>query len=84
MAESDVQTFGVVITAKEMYDLMLETKLAVTRIEGQVREMVRTVDEHEGKIDDLTKKYYMAGGIGGVTGAVLTSVIPLLVKVFGG
>ena len=84
MAESEVQAIGVVITAKEMYDLMLETKFAVNRIEQRVEDMVKTVNEHEKAIDDLTKKYYMAGGIGGVIGAILTSLIPVITRIFGG
>ena len=84
MAESEVQAIGVVITAKEMYDLMLDTKFAVNRIEQRVEDMVKTVNEHETQIDDLTKKYYMAGGIGGVIGAILTSLIPFITRLFGG
>lgn len=81
---TDIGPLGVVITAKEVYDLVLETKVAVTRIEQQVSEMVKTVDDHEKAIDDLTKKYYMAGGIGGVIGAILTSLIPVITRIFGG
>ena len=84
MAEPAPQPIGVVITAKEMYDLMLETKFAVNRIEQRVEDMVKTVNEHETQIDDLTKKYYMAGGIGGIIGAILTSLVPFLTKLIGG
>lgn len=78
---ADISPLGVVVTAKEVYDLVLETKLAVSRIEQQMTDMVTTVNDHEKAIDDLTKKYYMAGGIGGIIGAVLTSLIPLLTKI---
>ena len=81
---ADIGPLGVVITAKEVYDLVLETKAAVTRIEQQVSEMVKTVDNHEHAIDDLTKKYYMAGGIGGVIGTIIASLVPLITRLFGG
>lgn len=75
---------GVVITGKEMYDLMLETKNTVTRIETTMSALAIAVAEHEQKIDDLTKKYYMAGGLGGIVGAILTAVIPVVAKFIGG
>ena len=80
---AEISPLGVVITAKEVYDLVLATNVAVTRMEEKVEAMVKKVDDHEQAIDDLTKKYYMAGGIGGVIGAILTSLIPVITRLFG-
>lgn len=84
--------FGVVITGKEIYDAVMETKGTVTRIEEKFTSMTATVkehtaalEEHDDKLEDLYRKYYQIAGIGGMVGGLVLAIAQAIIKyVFGG
>lgn len=83
---------GVVITGKEIYDAVMETKGTVARIEEKFSSLTSTVqdhtaalEEHDGKLEDLYRKYYQIAGIGGMVGGAVLAVVQAVIKaVFGG
>ena len=82
MLESGI---GVVVTGKEIYDAVMETKATVTRIEGGLQELKVTVREHETKIEDLQRFKYQLIGWSGLAGTLAGLFGPYVVKlIFGG
>lgn len=75
---------GVLITGKEVYDAVLSIKDTVTRMEQKLGDLSKTVAEHDVKIEDLTKKYYLAGGIGGIAGSIVVAAIPVIIRFMQG
>lgn len=76
---------GVVVTGKEIYDAVMETKATVTRIEGGLQELKATVGEHETKIEDLQRFKYQLIGWSGLAGTLAGLFGPYVVKlIFGG
>ena len=83
---------GVVITGKDIYDLVLTTKESVTRIEsrlGSVNEALenheRSIQDHTSKLEELQKFRYQTVGWGSAAGAIAGFLVPYLVKlIFGG
>lgn len=76
---------GVVITGKEVYDAVMETKATVTRIEGKFSSLEATVKEHETKIEDLQRFKYQLIGWSGLAGTLAGLFGPYVVKmIFGG
>ena len=76
---------GVIITGKEVYDAVMETKATVTRIEGKFSALEATVKEHDIKLESLQRFKYQVMGWGALAGALTSLIGPYVVKlIFGG
>lgn len=80
---------GAVVTIKDIYDTVMETKFAVLgldakveNINNQVKDHDKVLDDHDNKLDDLYKKWYMVGGVGGFVGSAIVIVAEIIFKTF--
>ena len=83
------ESSGAIVTIKDIYDTVMETKFTVLGLDSKIEHINEKVasqgavlNEHDDKIQDLYKKWYMVGGLAGAVGSLVATAAQLLLKLF--